>query len=75
MGLLQEIVLFQVLEVVSFSPIRSKIKSAVVTEWSGHFGVLDRQIYFNNGTQIDGVQPQVGDKVLLLEKSSYLLFF
>ncbi|XP_045499637.1 probable RNA helicase armi [Colias croceus] len=55
----------QVLEVVSFKPVRTKIKSAIVTEWTGSYGTLDRQIYFNNSTLIDGVIPQVGDKVMV----------
>ncbi|KAI5644922.1 AAA domain-containing protein [Phthorimaea operculella] len=55
----------QVLEVTSFKALRSKIKSAVVTQWSGEEGVCDRQIYFNKQCLQNGMEPKVGTKVMV----------
>ncbi|XP_039754327.1 probable RNA helicase armi [Pararge aegeria] len=55
----------QVLKVICFNPIRTKVKKAVVTYWSGTDGVCDRQIYFNNAVIANGSQPTVGSKVLV----------
>ncbi|XP_045779175.1 probable RNA helicase armi [Maniola jurtina] len=55
----------QVLKVISFNPIRTKVKSAIVTDWSGADGVCDRQIYFNKTALVNSIQPTIGTKVLV----------
>ncbi|XP_023946786.2 probable RNA helicase armi [Bicyclus anynana] len=55
----------QVLKVITFNPLRTKIKSALVTDWFGSYGVCDRQIYFNNTALVNGTQLTVGSKVLV----------
>ncbi|XP_059050949.1 probable RNA helicase armi isoform X2 [Achroia grisella] len=54
----------QVLQVTSFRPLRTKIKSAIITYWSDDSGICDRQIYFNRHCLQNG-EPRVGDKVMV----------
>lgn len=58
------ICLFQVLKVISFKALRSKIKTVVVTDWSGEYGACDRQIYLSKQSLQNGAEPQVGSKVI-----------
>ncbi|KAJ0182407.1 hypothetical protein K1T71_001776 [Dendrolimus kikuchii] len=55
----------QVLTVISFKPVRSKIKTTVVTEWSGQEGLCDKQIYFNKQCIQDGIEPKIRSKVIV----------
>ncbi|CAK1540160.1 unnamed protein product [Leptosia nina] len=62
---LMDITMNEILEVLSFGPVRRKMKTAVVTDWSGSHGILDRQIYYNTSTCVDTVMPHVGAKVMV----------
>lgn len=53
----------QVLQVISLKPLRSKLKDAVITEWSGECGTCDRLIYFDKLCLENSVEPQVGARV------------
>ncbi|KAM3967887.1 LOW QUALITY PROTEIN: putative RNA helicase armi [Aphomia sociella] len=53
----------QVLLVLSFRPLRSKTKNAVVTYCSEEYGICDRQIYFSKHCLQNGDEPKVGSKV------------
>ncbi|XP_061709089.1 probable RNA helicase armi [Cydia pomonella] len=55
----------QVLKVLSFKPLRSKVKSTVVTSWDGESGTCDRQFFFNRQSVQNGSMPQVGAKVMV----------
>ncbi|XP_026759313.2 probable RNA helicase armi [Galleria mellonella] len=55
----------QVLEVISFRPLRTKVKSATITQWSDDSGTCDRQIYFNRHCLQNGEEPKVGYKVMV----------
>ncbi|CAG9796479.1 unnamed protein product [Diatraea saccharalis] len=55
----------QVLQVLSIKPIRSKTKNAVITEWSGDYGTIDRCIFFNRQCLENNIDPQVGTKVIV----------
>ncbi|XP_032528460.2 probable RNA helicase armi [Danaus plexippus] len=55
----------QVLQVKSFNAIRTKTKTAIVTQWSGSEGVCDRQIYINNSALVNGSQINIGTKVMV----------
>ncbi|XP_047512254.1 probable RNA helicase armi isoform X1 [Pieris napi] len=61
---LTDINMTQVLQVTHFRPLRTKIKSGTVTEWSGKVGIIDNQIYFDSSTFIETFIPQVGAKVM-----------
>ncbi|CAB3256452.1 unnamed protein product [Arctia plantaginis] len=54
-----------VVEVLSFKPVRSKVKSALITGWTGDIGVCDKQIFFEKCCIVNSVQPTVGSKVLI----------
>ncbi|XP_045527649.1 probable RNA helicase armi [Pieris brassicae] len=62
---LTDINMTQVLQVTHFHPLRTKIKSGTVTEWSGKVGSIDSQIFFNSSTFMETVIPQVGVKVMV----------
>ncbi|RVE48139.1 hypothetical protein evm_007199 [Chilo suppressalis] len=55
----------QVLEVLSIQALRSKSKNAVITEWLGDHGIVDRHIYFNRECLENNIEPQVGAKVIV----------
>nr|XP_026497854.1 probable RNA helicase armi [Vanessa tameamea] len=55
----------QVLKVTAFNAIRTKIKTGIVTEWSGTSGICDKQIYIDNRTLLSGIQPVLGSRVLV----------
>ncbi|CAH2102325.1 unnamed protein product [Euphydryas editha] len=55
----------QVLKVLAFNAIRTKVKTAVITEWTGTSGKCDRHIYFDNTVLSNGMQPVCGSKVLV----------
>ncbi|XP_028158761.1 probable RNA helicase armi [Ostrinia furnacalis] len=55
----------QVLEVISFKPVRSKIKNAMITAWFGDNGICDRLIYFDKSCLDNFIEPQVGSKVMV----------
>ncbi|XP_050346309.1 probable RNA helicase armi [Nymphalis io] len=55
----------QVLKVIAFNAIRTKIKTGIVTQWSGSSGICDNQIYIDNRTLLNGIQPVLGSKVLV----------
>ncbi|XP_047512262.1 uncharacterized protein LOC125054413 isoform X2 [Pieris napi] len=63
---LTDINMTQVLQVTHFRPLRTKIKSGTVTEWSGKVGIIDNQIYFDSSTFIETFIPQVGAKIKYL---------
>lgn len=54
---------FKVLKVTAFNAIRTKVKHAVITEWTGIHGTCDRQIFFDNTVLSNGLQPVCGSKV------------
>ncbi|KAJ8735620.1 hypothetical protein PYW07_007240 [Mythimna separata] len=54
-----------VVEVISFRPLRRKVLSTVITKWSGEEGICDKQIFFNKHSVINGGEPQVGAKCLI----------
>lgn len=60
--------MFQVLEVISFRPLRSKVKNALVTAWFGEYGICDRLIYFDKTCLESCVEPQIGSKVFFMYK-------
>lgn len=60
--------MFQVLEVISFRPLRSKVKNALVTAWFGEYGICDRLIYFDKTCLESCVEPQIGSKVFFIYK-------
>ncbi|XP_050666667.1 probable RNA helicase armi [Leptidea sinapis] len=55
----------QVVNVLSFNAVRSKIKSAKITEWSGDHGTLDWKIFFSNNTVMNEFNIQVGSKAMV----------
>ncbi|XP_041975066.1 probable RNA helicase armi [Aricia agestis] len=55
----------QVLKVMSFKALRTKIKSATVTEHFGEYGTCNKNIYFNKDSIVDGVEIQKGSKVMV----------
>lgn len=56
----------QVIEVLSFKSVRSKIKSGVVTEWTGENGICDKNIYFDKHSIVDSYQTiTVGSKAFI----------
>ncbi|XP_013197184.2 probable RNA helicase armi [Amyelois transitella] len=55
----------QVLQVTSFKPLRTKIKTATISNWFGEYGSCDRQIYFDKQSLQNGVTPTVGTKVIV----------
>ncbi|XP_072941248.1 probable RNA helicase armi [Epargyreus clarus] len=55
----------QVLEVISFHPLRAKVKHATVTHWDGDNGTCDRVIYFSSDCLQSVVEMKVGTKVIV----------
>ncbi|KAJ8736291.1 hypothetical protein PYW08_006947 [Mythimna loreyi] len=54
-----------VVEVISFRPLRTKLLNTVITKFSGEDGICDKQIYFNKHCITDGGEPHVGAKCLI----------
>ncbi|KAF9421476.1 hypothetical protein HW555_002691 [Spodoptera exigua] len=53
----------QVVEVISFRPLRKKMMSSEIKQWNGKEGICHNQIYFNVATCIiNGGDPHVGAK-------------
>ncbi|KPJ08684.1 putative RNA helicase armi [Papilio machaon] len=52
----------QILSVMSFKPLRTKITSAYITDWTGTYGTCDRLIYFDKNCLLNGYQPEVRSK-------------
>ncbi|XP_014367038.2 probable RNA helicase armi [Papilio machaon] len=55
----------QILSVMSFKPLRTKITSAYITDWTGTYGTCDRLIYFDKNCLLNGYQPEVRSKVMV----------
>ncbi|KPI94995.1 putative RNA helicase armi [Papilio xuthus] len=55
----------QVLSVISFKPLRTKITSAYITDWTGTYGTCDRLIYFDKNCLLNGYQPEINSKVMV----------
>lgn len=53
----------QVLKVMSFKPLRTKMTTGFITEWSGEEGICDNQIYCSKHCVQDGFTPSIGSKV------------
>lgn len=55
--------MFQIIEVLSFKAVRSKIISASITNWTGESGICDKYIFFDKHCIVNGGHPTIGSKV------------
>uniref|UniRef100_A0A2H1X2J2 RNA helicase n=1 Tax=Spodoptera frugiperda TaxID=7108 RepID=A0A2H1X2J2_SPOFR len=56
----------QVVEVISFRPLRHKVVPSEIKQWNGKEGICHNQIYFNiSSCMINGGEPHVGAKTFI----------
>ncbi|CAK1602239.1 unnamed protein product, partial [Parnassius mnemosyne] len=55
----------QVLSVLSFKPLRSKVITANINDWTGIYGICNRIIYFDKNCILNGFEPLIGSKVMV----------